>query len=230
MGLQKAYWFWDIQQGTVEGGEFIFELLNLDSERQKITWNEVKTRFKEEEKKTLREAFDAYVESKGETPFKCETEHKDEVTDQVVPLLWFGEVISWSDDGKPLKMSGLVKKKVDLGSKKKLSKIEELLFFRLMDNLNESIFFKDLDSRFIKVNKECARKFGLDHPKEAIGKTDFDIFGIEHAQEALEDEQRIIATEEPIFQKVEKETFVDDPEKFYGHQPQNFRFMMMKES
>lgn len=213
MSVQKSYWFWDIQEGTVEGGRFILELLNLNVIQKTITWSEVKARFKEEEKKALRVAFDNYFDSEGETPFQCETIHKNEVTGQEMPLIWFGEVISWSEDGRPLKMSGLVKKKVEITSKKRLSKIEEFLFFRLMDNLNESIFFKDLDSRFIKINKECARKFGLEHPKEAIGKTDFDIFGIEHAQEAFEDEQRIIATEEPILQKVEKETFAENPDK-----------------
>lgn len=213
MALQKAYWFWDIQQGTVEGGGFIKELLNLGSGERKIQWSEVKERFNEEEKRALKEAFELHLNTRGDAPFRGETTHVHQETGETLSLLWFGEVISWTDTGEPLKMSGLVKKKVDISAQKKLSKVDAFLFFRLMDHLNESIFFKDLDSRFIRINKECAQKFGLNHPKDAIGKTDFDIFGIEHAQEAFEDEQRIIATEEPIFQKVEKETFSDQPDK-----------------
>lgn len=43
-----------------------------------------------------------------------------------------------------------------------------------MDNIRESVYFKDLESRFIKINKACAEKFGLDDPSDIIGKTDFD--------------------------------------------------------
>ncbi|MEQ9307957.1 MAG: PAS domain-containing protein [Balneolaceae bacterium] len=213
MGLQKAYWVWDIQQGIVEGGSFIKDVLNLGLGERKILWSEVDEKFKKEDKNALKGAFESHINSRNEVPFTCETTHIHKETGETLSLLWFGEVISWSEAGEPLKMSGLVKKKVDISSKNTLSKVDAFLFFRLMEHLNESIFFKDLNSRFIRVNKECARKFGFDDPKKVIGKTDFDIFGLEHAQEAFEDEQRIIITEEPIFQKVEKETFAEQPEK-----------------
>ena len=58
-----------------------------------------------------------------------------------------------------------------------------------MDNIRESVYFKDLDSRFIKVNKACALKFGYEEPADIVGKTDFDFFDDEHAQPAFDDEQ-----------------------------------------
>ncbi|MCR9130994.1 MAG: PAS domain-containing sensor histidine kinase [bacterium] len=85
-----------------------------------------------------------------------------------------------------------------------------LLFKRLMENTPESVFFKDLNSRFIAINTTCAAKFGLENPEEAIGKTDFDFFAIEHAQVALEDEHQIIATQQPIINKEEREVFNDE--------------------
>ncbi len=85
-----------------------------------------------------------------------------------------------------------------------------LLFKRLMENTPESVFFKDLNSRFIAINTTCAAKFGLESPEEAIGKTDFDFFAIEHAQIALEDEHQIIATQQPIINKEEREVFNDE--------------------
>lgn len=86
---------------------------------------------------------------------------------------------------------------------------QTLLFKRLMENAPESVFFKDLESRFIAINQSCARKFGLNSPDEALGKTDFDFFAIEHAQNALEDEHQILATLEPIVNKEEREVFND---------------------
>lgn len=214
MSLNKAYWRWDIESDLVEGGDFLESLFKLNGDEETIHFKKaIRPQLKEEERVALKEYFNEHVESKGEIPFRGETTHKIGDGNEPVSVLWFGEVIRWSKEGKPLQMAGLAKKKVDKPLRKKLSKVEAFLFFRLMDHLNESIFFKDLESRFIRINKECAKKFGLNDPEEAVGKTDFDIFGIEHAQEAFEDEQRIIATEEPIFQKVEKETFSDDRTK-----------------
>jgi diguanylate cyclase (GGDEF)-like protein/PAS domain S-box-containing protein len=77
----------------------------------------------------------------------------------------------------------------------------------LMDNITDSIYFKDLQSRFILINKACADKFGLKKPDSAIGKTDFDFFSKEHAKKAYMDEQRIIKTKKPIVNIEEKETW-----------------------
>ncbi|MCG8373095.1 MAG: PAS domain-containing protein, partial [Balneolales bacterium] len=85
-----------------------------------------------------------------------------------------------------------------------------LLFQRLMENISVSVFFKDLESRFIAINKTCANKFGISDPEEAIGKTDFDFFSLVHAQVAFEDEQRIIQTLQPLINKEEKEVFLED--------------------
>lgn len=84
---------------------------------------------------------------------------------------------------------------------------EKSFFNALMDNITESIFFKDLNSRFIRINQACAKKFGINDPEEAVGKTDFDFFSDEHARQAYEDEQRIIRTGEPIINFEEKETY-----------------------
>ncbi len=78
----------------------------------------------------------------------------------------------------------------------------------LMDNIPDAIYFKDTESRFIRVSKHVHLK-GIESPEEAIGKTDFDFFDEEHARAAYQDEQRIVQTGEPVIDKEEKETFPD---------------------
>jgi PAS domain S-box-containing protein len=68
----------------------------------------------------------------------------------------------------------------------------------LMDNITDTIYFKDLEGRFIRVNKAQANLIGINSPDEAIGKTDFDFFNIELAKKAYADEQRIIKKARPI--------------------------------
>ncbi|HPR32172.1 MAG TPA: PAS domain-containing protein [Prolixibacteraceae bacterium] len=69
---------------------------------------------------------------------------------------------------------------------------DEYLLQLLMDNIPDTIYFKDRESRFIKINKAQARLIGVEAPEDAIGKTDFDYFNLEHAREAFAGEQRII--------------------------------------
>ena len=82
---------------------------------------------------------------------------------------------------------------------------ERYLLHMLMDNIPDSIYFKDEKSRFMRINKAQARALGLENPQEAIGKRDFDFFAEEHAREAYEDEGKILKTGQPIIGKVERD-------------------------
>jgi len=79
----------------------------------------------------------------------------------------------------------------------------------LLSNSPDSIYFKDLQSRFVRASKGFEKLFHVADVKELTGKTDFDFFNTEHAREAFEDEQKIIKTGEPIIGKVEMETHSD---------------------
>ena len=77
----------------------------------------------------------------------------------------------------------------------------------LMDSTPDHIYFKDIESRFIRINRALANRFGLKNPAEAVGKSDFDFFTREHAQQAYQDERTVIDTGKPIEGKQEKETW-----------------------
>lgn len=77
----------------------------------------------------------------------------------------------------------------------------------LMDNNPDHIYFKDIESKFVRINRSLANRFGLKNPTEAIGKSDFDFFTREHAQQAYQDERTVIDTGKPIQAKQEKETW-----------------------
>ena len=80
----------------------------------------------------------------------------------------------------------------------------------LMENTPDHIYFKDTESRFVRINRSLADRFGLKNPTEAVLKTDFDFFTREHAQQAYQDEQTVIKSGKPIEAKQEKETWPNE--------------------
>ncbi|MDB6130824.1 MAG: Signal transduction histidine-protein kinase BarA, partial [Verrucomicrobiales bacterium] len=91
---------------------------------------------------------------------------------------------------------------------------ERDLLNALLQNVPDNIYFKDGQSRFLKVGKSLADYFNLKSPEEVCGKTDFDFFSEEHARPAFEDEQRIINSGIPIIGKTEKELRKDGTIKY----------------
>ncbi len=86
---------------------------------------------------------------------------------------------------------------------------ERYLLQTLMQNVTDHIYFKDLESRFIRINRAMADWLGLEDSSAAVGKSDFDFFADEHAQQAYEDEQRVVTSGEPLLGVEEKETWPD---------------------
>ena len=86
---------------------------------------------------------------------------------------------------------------------------EQVLFHSLASAIPDHIYFKDRQSRFVRINNTMAGIFGLGDPGQAIGRTDFDFFTEEHARQAFDDEQRIMRTGAPLIGFEEKETWPD---------------------
>jgi|GEM_PF-2553524 len=79
----------------------------------------------------------------------------------------------------------------------------------LMENSPDIIYFKDVESRFIRVNRTGALKHGFKHASEMNGLTDRDLFEEEHAKKYEEDEQFVIRAGSTIVAKEEKEVTRD---------------------
>src|SRR5438874_13280415 len=66
----------------------------------------------------------------------------------------------------------------------------QILIDAMLDNIPDRIYFKDAQSRFIKISKALAKRLGASSPEDAVGKTDFDFHSPEKAREFFEDEQQ----------------------------------------
>jgi PAS domain S-box-containing protein len=99
-------------------------------------------------------------------------------------------------------------KNINEAEQEKTHLYERAFINALMDNVPDHIYCKDMDSKFIRINKALSEYFKLRNPEQAVGKTDFDFFSEEHAQQAFDDEQSVIKTGKSLY-KEEKETWND---------------------
>ncbi len=91
---------------------------------------------------------------------------------------------------------------------------EQYLMRTLMDTIPDTIWFKDRESRFLRVNKAQAKRLVVSDPSELLGKTDADFFSPEHTKFAFEQEQMIIDNGESIINDDEMLTYPDRPSEW----------------
>jgi diguanylate cyclase (GGDEF)-like protein/PAS domain S-box-containing protein len=89
---------------------------------------------------------------------------------------------------------------------------EQSLLEAFLENMPHNVFFKDRESRFIRINNAMATYFGLSDPSQAVGKSDADMFSAEHARQAYADEQEIMRSGQAAVGREEKETWPDGRE------------------
>ncbi|MGA2245010.1 MAG: PAS domain-containing sensor histidine kinase [Verrucomicrobiota bacterium] len=86
---------------------------------------------------------------------------------------------------------------------------ERNLLHALMEKSDDLIYFKDLESRFLRASAKFALLFNVGSAADLSGRSDADFFAPEHAREALADEQNIIRTGKAMLGKTEKESWPD---------------------
>jgi PAS domain S-box-containing protein len=132
--------------------------------------------------------------------------------------------------GKIIGTFGISKDITDLKRTETQLACQRDLLTMLLDNTPDLIYFKDLQSRFVRVSRSkvdwsltlarnnhqiSSKDNGVGNPpahmagptefvQYLLGKTDFDIYSEERARAAFEDEQDIIRTGAPLVGKLEK--------------------------
>ncbi|MGD1105736.1 MAG: GGDEF domain-containing protein [Terracidiphilus sp.] len=93
-------------------------------------------------------------------------------------------------------------------------KIDRDLLEAFLEHIPVNVYFKNRESRFLRVGRAMADYFGLGDPAQVFNKTDSEIFTSEHAIQALADEREILRTGQPMPSKEEKETWPDGRESW----------------
>ena len=77
------------------------------------------------------------------------------------------------------------------------------LFAAIMDNMADSIYFKDRECRLVRISRKMAQDLGLSDPAEVVGKTDIELFGEEFGKKTRIDDLQVMESGKPIIGLVE---------------------------
>ena len=95
----------------------------------------------------------------------------------------------------------------DITKEKKMEEelqFESQLLNSLLENIPDTVYFKNEKAQFIRVSKSKAEQVGEDSREDLHGKTDFDYYSGEEAKEAFEDDMQVIQEEEPVINREER--------------------------
>lgn len=92
--------------------------------------------------------------------------------------------------------------------------IDRLVLDTIKFHCADTIYFKDKDSKFLWNSQQHADQLGAKSPKDMLGKSDYDYFPKEFADNAKETEEQIMASGEPIL-NIEEEWERDNGETRY---------------
>ncbi|MBO4426225.1 MAG: GGDEF domain-containing protein [Clostridiales bacterium] len=93
--------------------------------------------------------------------------------------------------------------------------INKIVLETIRDYSSDTVYFKDLDSKFIWNSLGHVQQLGASSPDDVYGKTDFDYFPKDFAQAARETELMIIATGQPMLNVIEELVLDDGTTKYY---------------
>jgi PAS domain S-box-containing protein len=203
---QKVYWSWEPISDTFLLSSNFCDLTDMAEEDIPQTIKEAQALFSTDDLSAFINLYGDVCTERNTSLLQVITQYPPlQKAEKPIQLKWTGEVLRRDENGRPLLVAGSVKKFNSTASDTTTVEQKAFFFDKLMRKIPDSIYFKDLDSRFLLLNEACAAKFGFDDSDAVIGKSDFDFFDNEHAQEAFDDEQRIITTQKPLYNKVERE-------------------------
>ena len=80
---------------------------------------------------------------------------------------------------------------------------ERYLLRTLIDSVPDYIYVKDLECRFLAVNRAHANHLGVEHPEDVTGKNDFDYYPRDLAKQYCADDQAVLRSGRPLIGKEE---------------------------
>jgi PAS domain S-box-containing protein len=197
---QIGTWDWDATTGQVSsGGVPLFPLFGQALQTYEGFFERIHPDDREHVGQAM--AF-SVVESK---PYNVEFRVVHPV-DGTVCWISAGGQMYRDENGKPVRMIGVAQDITERKQAEERLAQERALLRTLIDNLPDYVYVRDVENRFLLGNLALAQIMGAKSPEELVGKTDYDYFSRELADEFHADDMRVMQTGQPLVNKEEATT------------------------
>ncbi|MFZ5563511.1 MAG: PAS domain S-box protein, partial [Thermodesulfobacteriota bacterium] len=113
-------------------------------------------------------------------------------------------ILHWEGPGPHSKFLGLIQDVTEHRQADAALRESRTMLNRVIDTMPQSIFWKDAKGRYLGCNRAFARAAGLEHPRQIIGKTDFDLpWPREDAETYRKADREVLENNRPQYHTIE---------------------------
>ncbi|MGA9363894.1 MAG: PAS domain S-box protein [Bacteroidota bacterium] len=141
--------------------------------------------------------------------FSCQLEHRIIYADGEIGHITVRFFVVKDDLGRTVKTYGVNQDITERKRAEEALRHEKALLDALMDNIPDSIYFKDRQCRLVRLNRKMMQSLKLDEMSKAIGKTDVELYGEEFGQKTFAEDRHLMTSGEPIVGLVETRQIED---------------------
>ncbi|MBW3541256.1 MAG: response regulator [Planctomycetes bacterium] len=198
-GTTDGLWDWNVETGEVWYGPRFLELLGVSAEEFPPRFESFEARLHPDDRQHTLEAIRRQI--KDDVPYDVEYRLQTKIGE----WRWFRArgVPVRDTEGRVVRMAGSIQDVTNRKCAEAALEQERNLLHALLTQLPDAIYFKDAESRFLRVSRALAEKLGEQDPQNVVGKCDADYFPPDYASRAAEDERRMMEREMSLVGKEE---------------------------
>jgi len=202
-------WELDMATNTFWASEEALNIYGLDHNERVIPRDIVQKAVLPEYRPILDEAFEQLL--KYNEPYNIEYKIKRPGDGQIRSIHAIAELMTPTEDGG-IKITGIIQDITELKEAETELQTERNLLKTLIDTLPHMISIKDSEGRYLLNNKAHMRSVGVKNQDIMLGKTPFDFFPSEEAEQYHKDDMMVLRSGKAIINKEEFATQKDHPD------------------
>jgi len=199
----------NVGQDTIRWSRQERRLFGVDPEGPNLTLEQVLDLAHPDDLPFVREAIRKGLA--GEAPY--EFENRIVRPDGEIRYIQTRAEVYRNEQGEAVRVLGTTLDITDRKQAEEALFFERNLLYSLLDHIPDSIYYKDEENRYLRVSKSKEAHLGVPS-SEIVGKTDFDFYPPDQAEEMAADDRRVMEEEEPIIGKVEHVVRPDGAERW----------------
>jgi PAS domain S-box-containing protein len=193
-------WDWDLSTDALRTSEGIQTTLGYSAEAAAANMRVALKRIHPEDRERASTGLRAAING---TADKWSGEHRYQRADGSFAYVMSRAYVIRNQAGKPLRVIGaMMDISVQKQAEAELAR-ERNLMRTLIDTVPDLVYVKDCEGRFLLANAALAQVMGAKSSGELLGKTDFDYYAQEIAQEFSREDQQVVASRSPLVNREE---------------------------